>query len=148
MPNNSDLQFVEVEFMTPLYDLTVALRDKLLRKPLGLAFAVQDLEKEYADHHLALIDKGNVVACLVLSPKGEGQVKMRQVAVDNELQSRGLGSLLVKESEQFCIDRKYTSIVLNARATALTFYKKLNYQVDGDLFTEVGIDHYKMFKKL
>ena len=39
-------------------------------------------------------------------------------------------------------------IVLNARKTAVGFYEKLGYERKGDMFTEVGIAHFKMHKYL
>jgi len=37
---------------------------------------------------------------------------------------------------------------LHARDTAVRFYEKMNYTTVGEKFTEVGIPHYKMEKKL
>jgi predicted GNAT family N-acyltransferase len=145
---NDKLVFQEIEFLTPLYDLSISLREKILRKPLGLEFDPSDLEKEYNDFHLALLYNGDLAACLVMSPKENGAIKMRQVAVSEQYQSKGLGSVLVKESEVFCKDKGFEKIVLNARDTAVKFYKRLDYTPEGELFTEVGIAHLKMYKSL
>jgi predicted GNAT family N-acyltransferase len=83
-----------------------------------------------------------------MSPKENGAIKMRQVAVSEQYQSKGLGSVLVKESEVFCKDKGFEKIVLNARDTAVKFYKRLDYTPEGELFTEVGIAHLKMYKSL
>ena len=142
------LEFLEIEFMTPMYDLSIALRDKILRKPLGLEFQAEDLAMEYQDYHLALLYNGDLAACLVLSPKSDGEIKMRQVAVDDHYQSKGLGTVLVGECERFCTLKGYKKIVLNARDTAVEFYKKMNYSVEGEPFQEVGIKHLKMYKTI
>ena len=42
----------------------------------------------------------------------------------------------------------YEEIVLHARETALGFYQKLGYETEGDSFTEVGLPHSAMRKKL
>ena len=36
----------------------------------------------------------------------------------------------------------------HARKNALAFYKKLDYELVGDVFIEVGLEHYKLVKKL
>lgn len=142
-------QFCEIEFGSPEYDESIALRHSVLRKPLGLEFDEADLAKEYDSFHLALFDENsNMVACLILKTLTENSVKMRQVAVDATQQSKGIGSHLVTFAEQFAIGKGYTKMELNARDTACNFYKNLNYQIEGDMFTEVGIPHFYMWKKL
>jgi len=39
-------------------------------------------------------------------------------------------------------------IELHARKTAVGFYLKMNYQIEPDIFTEVGLLHYRMYKSL
>lgn len=143
---NDNVEFMEIEFMTPLYDLSISLRDKILRKPLGLEFKAEDLAEEYKDFHLGILYRGDLLACLVLSPRANGDIKMRQVAVDEHYQSKGIGSILVRESEKFCQQNGFLRIVLNARDTAVKFYKRMDYVVEGEPFQEVGIKHLKMHK--
>lgn len=145
-----------VEFATPEYDETVHLRYNILRKPLGLDFTEEQLSAEFSDFHLAAYDEqwlpihqqGRLRGCLVLTPKSDKILKMRQVAVDTESQGKGIGSLLVKASEAFARQNGYDTIELNARDTAVPFYEKLKYSKEGDMFVEVGIPHYKMVKYL
>jgi predicted GNAT family N-acyltransferase len=40
------------------------------------------------------------------------------------------------------------AVVLHARETAVSFYKKLGYTKEGNVFEEVGIPHWKMTKPL
>ena len=49
---------VEIEFLSPLYDLSINLRNKILREPLGLRFNVDELSKEDSDYHLGILHKG------------------------------------------------------------------------------------------
>ncbi len=145
-----------VEFATPEYDETVRLRYKILREPLGLDFTEEQLSAEFSDIHLAAYDEhwtpayrqGGLRGCLVLTPKSDKILKMRQVAVDAESQGKGIGSLLVKASEAFAHQNGYDTIELNARDTAVPFYEKLDYKKEGDMFVEVSIPHYKMVKYL
>lgn len=140
---------LEVEFATPEYDQTVQLRDKILRKPLGLTFSEEQLAEEFSDVHLAAFTSDWILrGCLVLSPKGDKTLKMRQVAVEEAVQKQGIGRELVAASEAFARRNGFDLMELNARDTAVPFYKKLNYTVVGEQFEEVGIAHFKMMKNL
>lgn len=141
------MNILEIEFATPEYDETVHLRYKILRLPLKLEFSAEDLAKEYTDIHLAAYDEAWILrGCLVLTPKSKKVMKMRQVAVDSDAQSKGIGRALVEKSEQVALSQGYEVMELNARDVAVPFYQKLNYQVEGDMFVEVGINHFKMVK--
>jgi N-acetylglutamate synthase-like GNAT family acetyltransferase len=143
------MNIIEVEFATPEYDETVKLRYKILREPLGLDFTEEQLAAEYSDFHLAAYDDTWILrGCLVLTPKNEKIIKMRQVAVDNIVQSKGFGSLLVKASEVYARAKGYDKMELNARDTAVVFYQKLGYNTEGGMFEEVSIPHFKMVKEL
>jgi predicted GNAT family N-acyltransferase len=75
-------------------------------------------------------------------------VKIRQMAVAESMQRRGIGVILMRYAENFCILNEYFHIELHARKSALHFYQKLNYQLEGEEFEEVGIAHYRMVKQL
>jgi N-acetylglutamate synthase-like GNAT family acetyltransferase len=143
------MNIIEVEFATPEYDETVKLRYNILREPLGLDFTEEQLAAEYSDFHLAAYDDAWILrGCLVLTPKDEKVLKMRQVAVDGAVQSKGIGSLMVKASEVFARAKGFEVMELNARDTAVVFYQKLGYNTEGGMFEEVSIPHFKMVKKL
>jgi N-acetylglutamate synthase-like GNAT family acetyltransferase len=143
------MTILNIEFATPEYDETVQLRDKILRKPLGLQFSEEQLAEEFADFHLAAYTHDWVLrGCLVLTLKGDKTLKMRQVAVDEAVQKMGVGRQLVAASEAFGRAHGFDIMELNARDTAVPFYQKLNYAIVGERFEEVGIGHFKMVKKL
>ncbi|NNE29689.1 MAG: GNAT family N-acetyltransferase [Saprospiraceae bacterium] len=136
------------EFATPQYDESVRLRDKLLRKPLGMEFETEELAKEYQCIHLgAFDDRGKMVGCLVLEPKEEGVYKMRQVAVEEPSQGKGIGKSLVLASEVVVKSLGAKNLILHARDTAIPFYEKLDYKKVGEEFYEVSILHIKMEKR-
>jgi predicted GNAT family N-acyltransferase len=140
---------LEVPFATPEYDETVRLRDKILRKPLGLAFSEDQLAEEFSDFHLAAYTNDWILrGCLVLTPKTDKVLKMRQVAVDEAVQKTGVGRQLVEASEVLGRLNGFELMELNARMTAVPFYEKLNYTIVGEPFEEVGIEHFKMSKQL
>jgi len=143
------MNFEEYQFATPHYALSVALRDKILRAPLGLVFNEEQLSEEWKDIHIGGFNAaGKLCACLVLSPIDEQKIKMRQVAVNDELQGQGIGTALVRFAENVLIRKGYSELVLSARTPAVVFYERMDYERVGDEFEEVGIPHYKMRKKL
>ena len=120
----------------------------MLRKPLGLEFTAEQLAEEFADVHIGAWTSLGMVGTLTLSRYEENTIKMRQVAVSQAEQSQGVGSALVRFSEQWALNEGYKTLVLHARDTAVPFYIKLGYIPIGDAFVEVGIAHQKMSKTL
>jgi N-acetylglutamate synthase-like GNAT family acetyltransferase len=74
--------------------------------------------------------------------------KMRQVAILKSFQEKGLGKILILESEKSIIKLGMNKITCHARETAIPFYETLDYQCVSALFEEVGIPHKKMEKIL
>lgn len=131
-----------------LYNKTVDLRFRILRKPLGLNFSEEQLAAEVSDFHFALLKHDDLAACLIMSPQENGDIKMRQVAVAENLQGQGLGRKLVQFTEAWCRESGFKRIVLHARQTAVQFYLSQDYQIVESPFLEVGIPHRKMIKNL
>ena len=130
------------------YEEAVALRDEVLRKPLGLSYDPAELAREKDSFHLAFRERAELVACLVLKPLDERCIKMRQLAVRESSQGKGFGRELVNYAESFVRERGYAEIVLHARETARGFYEKLGYEAEAGSFTEVGLPHVFMRKML
>ncbi|MEA3451138.1 MAG: GNAT family N-acetyltransferase [Bacteroidota bacterium] len=138
----------EVKFGSDSYHKSVELRDKILRKPLGLEFSLEFLASEKNQYHLGIFSGDKILGILLFQVLDNKVVKMRQVAVDNDFQSKGIGKKLVLFSERFAKEKGFEKIVLNARDTAVSFYKKLNYKIVSDKFIEVGIEHFVMEKDI
>lgn len=144
-----DSHFVPVEFLSPEYDECVHLRDTVLRKPLKLNFSLEQLEDEHNQFHFALYDNTfNMLGCLSFQVVDSHTLKMRQVAVEKAYQNQGHGTEMVIKAEQWALRMGYSRIELHARDQAVAFYTKLNYQMAGELFMEVGIPHRTMTKTL
>ena len=142
------MYILPIAFASPEYDETVQLRNDVLRKPLNLEFSIEYIEKEYTDTHLACYtNEGGLLGCLLLTPHDSKVVQMRQVAVRDDAQRRGVGTYLVQYAEVFAKTNGYTTLMLHARLEAVPFYEKLQYQTQGEMFEEVGIAHYAMQKE-
>ena len=140
-----DLYFIEIQFATPEYDELVQLRTKILRKPLGLEFTIDQLSNEYNDFHFGIYNQElKLLGGMIFNNIGNNTLKMRQVAVDDVCQNKGIGKFMVKQSEEWAKERGFNKIELNARDTAIPFYQSLGYVGEGENFIEVSIPHLKM----
>jgi predicted GNAT family N-acyltransferase len=138
----------EIPFGSVWYALSIALRFDILRKPLGLHFTAEQLIIEDREFHIAYIEEGKVLGCLILVPKENGVIKMRQVAVAENQQGKGIGKKMVIFSETIAKEKGFTIMDLNARKTAVPFYLSLKYTIVGEEFEEVTIPHLRMVKEL
>lgn len=140
----------QIEYASEEYDEMVSLRSRILRIPLGLTFSEQDLDKDKHDFLFGSFspDSKQLVACCILTPLNEDIIQLRQMAVDSSCQSAGLGSELLAFVERFALQKGFSYLYLHARKTAVDFYKKNGYCIEGSQFTEVGIPHLQMKKIL
>ncbi len=127
------------------YCQSLALRYGVLRRPLGMFFDSNGFDAEKNDIHIVVKCGEWVVGCLILTDYRVG-FKMRQVAVLDDWQGKGVGKKMVAYVEKIAIDCGKTMMVLHARQSAIPFYLSLNYHIEGDEFEEVGLPHYSMYK--
>ncbi|MEO9930056.1 GNAT family N-acetyltransferase [Rhodopirellula bahusiensis] len=141
------MEFLEIEWCTPLYQEALDLRHRVLREPLGLRLTAEELDGEYADLHFGLRNgTENLAAVLSAKLLTSSAVKLRQMAVDPDQQGEGLGAKLLVEVETALEQRGYTQFQLHARETAIGFYEKAGYTAVGETFTEISLPHRKMVK--
>ena len=126
----------------------VSLRTEILRKPLGLIFTPEQLEKEASDLLIGVFDGSNIIGCCLLTPKKDHVVQLRQMAVDQKVQRMGVGAALLKFAEQTCLEHGFITLMLHARKEAIGFYTRSGYCLSGPEFLEVGILHQQMQKQL
>ena len=126
------------------YKHALILRQNILRAPLGLDIKDEDLSSEDDQLHFGLFEDDYILACVIAVPLENGKVKIRQMAVSEELQGTGLGSKLFRYCLEELKERGFKKVELNARKTAVSFYEKHGFQIEGEEFTEVSIPHFKM----
>jgi len=130
------------------YQQMVKLREDMLRKPLGLGFDNSELESEKENMLIAAFEDETILGCCMLVEEDPKTVRLRQMAVLNDLQGKGIGRALMNFAENLARDRGYRTLSMHARKNAVGFYEKMGYKVASDEFTEVTIPHYVMEKKL
>lgn len=137
-----------IDYGTEEYTQMIDLRMQILRAPLGLSFTKEDLEKEQKDILLGCFDEEKLEGCCLLTEIESGTVKLRQMAVLDGLQGKGIGRALMNFAENVARDAGYKKLTMHARKSALGFYEKLGYTICSDEFEEVTVPHYIMEKKL
>jgi predicted GNAT family N-acyltransferase len=143
------MTFREISFGSADFRRECALRQELLRKPLGLDLYDEDLEKEREQGHFGLFDEdGTLIACVAVLPLSSCAAKIRQMAVARHCRGRGHGRRMLDDLEKRLAARGFTRLVLHARKSAVGFYEKLGYAVVGEEFQEIGIPHVRMEKLL
>jgi predicted GNAT family N-acyltransferase len=138
----------QIDHGTKEYQQMVELRKEVLRKPLGLTFDADELEKEKEDILIAAYEEDKLLGCCLLTKVDNKCLRLRQMAVQNNLQGKGIGATMMNYAENVARDAGYNKMIMHARKTAMDFYKKLGYKVTGTEFEEVTIPHVVMEKKL
>ena len=137
-----------IDHGTPEYQQMVRLRNDMLRKPLGLHFDAEELEREKEDVLMGAFEDDRILGCCLLTRVDNKTVRLRQMAVPNNLQGKGIGRALMIFAENIARDMGYSKLIMHARKTAIGFYKKLGYSTQGKEFVEVTIPHFVMEKIL
>jgi ribosomal protein S18 acetylase RimI-like enzyme len=130
------------------YKQMIDLRHQVLRKPLGLEFTKEELEREKNDMLIAAYEDDRMLGCCILTEVEPDKVRLRQMAVISGLQGKGIGRVLMQFAENLARDRGYKKLTMHARKAVIGFYEKLGYKVVGEEFEEVTIPHYVMEKSL
>jgi N-acetylglutamate synthase-like GNAT family acetyltransferase len=138
----------QIDHGTKEYQQMVQLRDSILRKPLGLSFSPEELEKESEDILIACVDDGDMLGCCVLSEISPETVRLRQMAVPDKLHGKGIGASIMSFAETLAKDKGYRCVTMHARDTAIGFYEKFGYKIKGSQFREVNLPHHIMEKQL
>jgi len=130
------------------YQQMIKLREDILRRPLGLGFDPKELEEEKGHMLIGAFEDEKMLGCCMLVEEKPGTVRLRQMAVLNDLQGKGIGRALMNFAENLARDAGYKILSMHARKYAIGFYEKMGYKVAGDEFIEITIPHYVMEKQL
>ena len=156
-PNQAEaLSVRQIPFAEAEYEQALKLRDEVLRRPLGMSIADDDLSGDADALHIgAFVRSGaedapaeRLVGTLLLRALDDRTLQMKQVAVEEARRGTGTGRDMVRFAEVLAAELGYDEIVLHARENAVPFYEKLEYIREGERFEEIGIPHYRMRREL
>ena len=94
-----------------------------------------------AMHYLAYIDEKPVGAAR-WRETNQG-IKLERFAVLKEYRNRGIGSLLLKKILRD-VRHMQKKIYLHAQLPAVKFYEREGFRMEGEIFSEASIQHFKM----
>jgi N-acetylglutamate synthase-like GNAT family acetyltransferase len=138
----------QIDYGTQEYSQMLKLRNEILRKPLNLVFDKRELEKERNDILIGAFEENKLLGCCLLTRMDKDCVRLRQMAVQNNLQGKGIGASIMNYAENVARDAGYKVLIMHARKTAVGFYEKLGYTIASEEFVEVLIPHFIMEKRL
>ncbi len=138
----------QIDHGTKEYKQMIKLRQEILRKPLNLSFEKDELDREKNDVLIGAFDEDKILGCCLLTKVDKECIRLRQMAVQNNLQGKGIGAAMMNFAENIARDMGYRKLIMHARKTAIGFYEKLGYKVAGKEFEEISIPHIIMEKKL
>ena len=144
------MDFKTIIYGSDEYRQMVDLRHRILRAPINSVATEEELAEDQSHILLGAFfpNGGEIVACCFLTHISEKVARLRQMAVDTHYQKKCLGAELIDYAESIASDLNYKWMYLHARKTAVDFYKKQGYQIEGDYFEEVGIPHIEMMKNI
>lgn len=130
------------------YQKMIQLRYAILRQPLGLTFSQEELDQEGNHILIAAFDEDVILGCCMLIKKDRQTLQLRQMAVQNNLQGKGIGASIMAFVENISRDRGFKKVIMHARDSAIGFYEKFGYKAKGDPFMELNIPHIMMEKNI
>lgn len=137
-----------IDYGTADYQKMVKMRDEILRKPLGQSFSNAELEEEKKNLLIGAFEDDEMLGCCMIVENDPAKAQLRQIAVLNNLQGKGIGRALVLFAENLARDHGYKKMCMDARKNTVHFFEKMGYKVTGDEFVKLTIPHLKMEKEL
>ncbi|MBK5270293.1 MAG: GNAT family N-acetyltransferase [Bacteroidia bacterium] len=137
-----------IDYGSKEYRQMLKLREEILRRPLGLDFDPKEIEDEKENMFIGAFEDEEMLGCCMLVKEKTDTLRLRQMAVLNDLQGKGIGRALMNFAENLARDAGYKILSMHARKNAIGFYEKMGYVVASDEFIEITIPHYVMEKKL
>lgn len=137
-----------IDYNSKEYQQMLALRNDVLRKPLGLQLESADTDADQNNILIGAFDDEKLLGCCMLVKENNEIVFLRQMAVINDVQGKGIGQSLVNFAENLARDIGYKEMKMYARKSVLPFYEKQGYQKIGSEFIKSTIPHITMKKKL
>jgi predicted GNAT family N-acyltransferase len=137
-----------IDYGTFEYQQMVKMRDEILRKPLGLSFSQLELEKEKDNILIGAFEDDQMLGCCMVVENTPSTAQLRQIAVPNTLQGKGVGRALILFAENLARDHGYKTMCMDARKNTVHFFEKMGYNVCSDEFIKITIPHVQMKKEL
>ncbi len=129
-----------------LYKQAYELRYLLFFKEHSLPKETINDDKENKSTHIAISKGHELIAYGRLSEIQNNEFQISQMVVSPIHQHQGYGEKLLLKIMLTAKDKDANTIMLNARITAVSFYKKFGFQQVGQVYSSqhTGVPHIKM----
>ncbi|MEO1012178.1 MAG: GNAT family N-acetyltransferase [Bacteroidota bacterium] len=134
---------------------TYPIRHAELRKGRPFEDCAFKGDMDQSTIHIGGFHGNSLISVATLLKLGSEAIKIRHayqlrgMAVLEKYQGKGIGKILLTFGESLVKHKGATGIWMNARITALDFYRNSGYKTIGEVFEVPGIGpHHVMFKKL
>jgi predicted GNAT family N-acyltransferase len=97
--------------------------------------------------HIVAVDVGRVVGTCRLLFRGR-VARLGRLAVEPDRRGEGIAAAILLEADRVAHERAAETISLHAQTYALRLYHDAGYEERGPAFTEEGIEHVAMEKRL
>lgn len=126
------------------------LRYLTLRQPWGQPKGSERADDDATATHAMLVsDSGEAIGVCRLHLQTPQEAQLRFMGIHENYQGKGLGKLLLDYLEEKARAMGATTIVLQAREKAVSFYERNGYAIVEKTHLLFGsIQHYKMAKQL
>ncbi|MER2998048.1 GNAT family N-acetyltransferase [Pontibacter populi] len=126
------------------------LRYQTLRQPWGQPEGSERADDdETAIHAMLVNDTGEAVGVCRMHLQTPQEAQLRFMGIHENYQGKGLGKLLLDYLEEKARSMGATTMVLQAREKAVSFYERNGYHITAKTHLLFGsIQHYKMEKQL
>lgn len=145
------MEIREIDYASPEYQATLALRNRVMRLPLGLSIYDEDFSKERQAHIVGAFEKNQLIGVGVLSKAVDVTVtNVDYLCVDSTIQSKGIGKSLLRALEDYSRQLGAKRVALEARVSAKGFYERCGYRGSGEIYlmSHAPVPHLRMNKKL
>ncbi|CAF0767813.1 unnamed protein product [Didymodactylos carnosus] len=139
---------VTVTYESEFYPKIVALRHVVFRGSLERPLATAELENDKRITYFVYLDDDEVLGVVEFENICSETVQLRQMAVHNKIQGKGIGRKLVQALEKHVRQLGVKQIELDSRCTARTFYARVGYEELGTVFEKGGSPHIRMKKRI
>ncbi|SFG33999.1 Acetyltransferase (GNAT) domain-containing protein [Sporolactobacillus nakayamae] len=132
------------------YRQALALRNKVLRKPIGKDIYSENLSIEKDNDFYAVLMDNKIIATFSIFVEAPQVAHLTAFAVEPVFQRQGMGSKLLNYAIEDLKSKNFKQIKVNARSTAHEFYQKNGFEDIGGNYHDnrLGLDGYLMIYEI
>ena len=147
MNTNYDIKWT-TDTTSAIYKDALKIRYAVFVNEQGVSEEEEIDSLEDKTEHIVLYVDGKPVATARIYDLGENTFKVQRVAVLKDARGIGYGAVIMTEAEKRVQELGGQKITLGAQNSAIPFYEKLAFNVEGEEFMDAGIPHHTMSKNL